>query len=141
MPRRQLEMWTCPECRRRFGRAKQSHACQPGLSVQEYFSTGPPWERPIFEAVEAHLTSLGPIHVEPVQVGIFFKTTRTIIELRPKTSWVALSFSLPRRVQSPRISRKVVEWSGRFHHVVNLRSPDEVDEEVKGWLSECYATG
>ena len=134
-----LELWTCPECKRSFGKVNQGHACQPGLSVEEYFSTGPPWERPIFEAVRAHLESVGPIHVEPVQVGVFFKTSRTIIELRPKTKWVACSFSLGRKLTSDRISRKVIQWSaGRFYHVVNLRSPDEVDDELKGWLTECY---
>lgn len=133
-----LQLWTCPECKRQFGKRNQGHACQPGLTVEEYFSTGPEWERPIFEAVRGHLESVGPIHVEPVQVGIFFKTSRTIIELRPKTRWVACSFSLDRKLASDRIARKVIAWSGRYHHVVNLRLPAEVDDELKGWLTECY---
>jgi hypothetical protein len=41
------------------------------MSVDEYFSTGPAHERPIFEAVMRHVNSLGPVHVEPVSVGIF----------------------------------------------------------------------
>jgi hypothetical protein len=133
-----MEWWECPECHRKFGRRGQGHACQPGLSIEEYFSTGPPWERPIFDAVHTHLTRLGPIHVEPVQVGIFFKKSRTIIQLRPKTKWVALSFSLARKVDDKRIARKVVEYSGKFHHVVNLREASDVDATVRGWLTECY---
>ena len=133
-----MKLWECPDCKRKFGRKGQGHACQPGLTIDEYFATGPPWERPIFDAVHARLRQLGPIHVEPVQVGIFFKTTSTIIQLRPMTKWVAVSFSLPRKLTSPRISRKVVEWSGKFHHVVNVRDVSEVDEELLGWLAECY---
>ena len=133
-----VEWWTCPACKRQFGKKGQGHACQPGLSIEEYFATGPEFERPIFEAVRAHVETLGPIVIEPVQVGIFFKTQRTIIELRPKTRWVALSFSLPRKLADARIARKVVEWSNRYYHVVNLRSPDEVDDDVRSWLSECY---
>ena len=41
--------WTCPECGRQFGRTNQAHECAPALSIEEYFSTGPEWERPIFE--------------------------------------------------------------------------------------------
>jgi hypothetical protein len=88
--------WSCPACQRRFGRPGQSHECAPALSLEEYFATGPPHERPVFEAVMAHMRGVGPVHVEPVSVGIFLKRARTFAELRPMTRWVALSFSLPR---------------------------------------------
>lgn len=135
-----MALWTCPECRRRFGKAKQAHACQPGLTIEEYFSTGPERERPIFEVVRTHLESLGPVYIEPVQVGIFFKRSRTFVQLRPKTKWVALSFVLDRGVASPRMARKVVGDGKRWYHTVNLREPADVDAEVKGWLTESYAS-
>jgi hypothetical protein len=47
------------------------------MSLEEYFSTGPAHERPIFEAVMAHLNTVGPVHVEPVAVGIFLKRAKT----------------------------------------------------------------
>jgi uncharacterized protein DUF5655 len=130
--------WTCPECGRQFGRAKQSHECAPALSLQEYFSTGPSHERPIFEAVIGHLKTIGPVHVEPVSVGIFLKKARTFAELRPMQRWVALSFSLPRRVQHPRITRKVVPYHGRYYHVANLRSPEDFDDQLRDWITEAY---
>jgi hypothetical protein len=43
------------------------------MALDEYFSIGPPWERPIFEVIMAHLARLGPVPVEPVSVGIFIK--------------------------------------------------------------------
>ena len=68
------------------------------MTIDEYFSTGPPHERPIFDAVMSHVSTLGPVHVEPVSVGIFLKRSQTFAELRPKDHWVALSFSLPHAV-------------------------------------------
>ena len=53
------------------------------MTLKEYFSTGPERERPIFEAVLAPSRSLGPVHVEPVSVGIFIKRARSFVELRP----------------------------------------------------------
>ena len=47
------------------------------MSLEEYFSTGPAHERPIFEAVIAHLATVGPVHVEPGSVGIFLKRAQT----------------------------------------------------------------
>jgi hypothetical protein len=133
-----VELWTCPECNRRFGRRGQGHDCAPGLTLEEYFATGPPFERPVFEAVRAHLDTVGPVHVEPVSVGIFFKRRRTVIELRPMTKWVAVSFMLRRRLDAPRLSRKPVGSGSRWFHVVNVRTPGEVDDELRAWLTESY---
>ena len=105
------------------------------MTLEEYFSTGPPFERPIYDAVMAGLEErVGPIHVEPVSVGIFLKRARGFCELRPMTKWVAVGFGMPRTLQSPRLARKVVDsW-----HCVNVRAPEEVDEELLEWLTEAY---
>ena len=108
------------------------------MTVEEYFSTGPAHERPVFEAVMAHVATLGPVHVEPVSVGIFLKRAQTFAQLRPKDRWVALSFSLSRAVTHERITRKVTEYHGRYYHVANLRSPDDLDDRLRGWLTEAY---
>lgn len=130
--------WICPDCKRMFRRAGQAHECAPAMGLEEYFSTGPPHERPVFEAVMRHLETVGPIHVEPVSVGIFLKRAQTFAQLRPKQRWVALSFGLPRRVSHPTITRKVIPYSGRYYHVANLTGPDDVDDQLRGWLTEAY---
>ncbi len=108
------------------------------MSVEEYFATGPPFERPVYEAVMAQLGTVGPIHVEPVSVGIFLKRSRSFAQLRPLTRWVAVSFALPRTVQSHRIARKVIDTGTAKHHVVNVALPEEVDEQLGDWLIEAY---
>jgi hypothetical protein len=108
------------------------------MSLEEYFATGPERERPIFEAVMRHLEAVGPVHVEPVSVGIFLKRARSFAELRPMRQWVALSFSLPYRAQHPRITRKVQSYGRHYFHVVNLRSADDLDAQILQWLTEAY---
>lgn len=108
------------------------------MSLDEYFSTGTARERPIFEEVIDHLETVGPVHVEPVSVGIFLKRAQSFAQLRPMQKWVALSFSLPRRVDHRLITRKVMPYQGRYYHVVNLRDPEDVDDRIRGWLSEAY---
>jgi hypothetical protein len=111
------------------------------MSLDEYFSTGPERERPIFDAVHGYLETLGPIHVEPVSVGIFLKATGSFVELRPKTKWVAMSFPLPYRLDHPSIARTMSSGRGSAvtYHVVNLREPADLDDTVKAWLAESYA--
>ena len=130
--------WTCPECARQFGRRGQTHECAPALTIEEYFATGPDFERPIFVVVREHVESLGPVVVEPVQVGVFFKRGRTFAELRPKTRWVTLSFTMPVAVTDLRISRRIVASANRTYHETKLRLPSDVDADVRGWLTEAY---
>ena len=133
-----VSRWRCPDCSREFGRTRQQHDCAPGLTLEEYFATGPPHERPVFEAVHAHLAQYDDLYVEPLAVGIFFKRRRTFAQLRPMRRWVQLSMLLPRKVDDPRISRKVVDTGSSFYHVLNIAGPEQVDETVRGWLDEAY---
>lgn len=130
--------WTCTECGRHFGRARQMHDCAPGLTLDEYFASGPAHERPVFEAVMRHLETVGPVHLDIVSVGIFLKNPRKFAELRPKDRWVALSFDLARRARHPAITRKVVEHGGRLWHVANIAHPDQFDADLASLLSEAY---
>jgi hypothetical protein len=108
------------------------------MTLDEYFSSGPERERPIFDAVMAHLDSLGPVIVEPVSVGIFLKKPGRIAQLRPATRWVDLSFSLSRAVGDRRIVAKPQLYSGRWYHKARLVGPEDVDDVVREWLTEAY---
>ncbi|MDJ0767820.1 MAG: DUF5655 domain-containing protein [Ilumatobacter sp.] len=130
--------WTCPDCGRFFGRSGQSHDCAPGLSLEEYFETGPAHERPVFDAVMAHLETVGPVHLDVVSVGIFLKNPRKFAELRPKDRWVAIGFNLDHRATHPTITRKIIEHSGTYWHVANVASPDEIDDDLRDLLTEAY---
>lgn len=132
-------MWECPECKRRFGRTSQGHECAPAMDLEEYFETGPDFERPIFEVIRTHMQSVDPdIWFEPVSVGVFFKRRSTFLSLRTKTKWIAVGFSLNRKLEDGRLSRKVIEHGQRHHHVVNVREATEVDDKLLDWLTEAW---
>ena len=110
------------------------------MTLEEYFSTGPPFERPVFDAVMAHLRTLGEPFLEPVSVGVFVKRDGvTVLQLRPMTKWVALCLFMPRTLVDRRVSRKPIPSGRVVFTVVNVRSPDEVDDDVKGWITESWA--
>lgn len=130
--------WTCDACGRVFGRRGQSHDCAPGLTLEEYFETGPAHERPIVDEVLRRLEPLGPIHLDVVSVGIFLKNPRTFAQLRPMDRWVAVWFPLRHRATHRTIMRKVAEQAGRYWHVANVASPADVDDELVALLTEAY---
>jgi hypothetical protein len=133
-----VDAWTCPDCGRQFARQRQGHACSPGLSIEEYFSTGPAHERPIFDAVMRHLDGVGPVHVDAVSVGLFLKNPHKFAELRPMTKWVAISFPLNRSATHRTIKRKVMPWGGRYWHIANVASVDDLDDALLDLLTEAY---
>ena len=108
------------------------------MSLEEYFTTGPPHERPVSEAVIAHLRTLGPLHVEPVSVGIFLKRAQSFVQLRPMQRWVAVSFRLPRKASHRSITRRVEPYGRWHHHVANVRSPEDLDDDLLALLTEAY---
>jgi hypothetical protein len=133
-----MARWTCPACDRQFGRSHQSHACVPAGSVADCFASRPPVQRQIYEAVIGHIKTLGPVHVDAVQVGVFLKRGSKLAELRPKSKWLSLELVLPRLLVNARVSRTVRISSTRFVHVVKLAAVDDVDDELRDWLTEAY---
>ena len=136
--------WTCPACKRHFGRANQSHGCAPALTVDDYYDKLDARLRPTFrrihDALVAHLKKLGPVEVEAVSVGIMLRRSRTFAELRPRRDRLVLSFLLSRPLAHQRIAKTLQLSANRMAYFVDLRSVADIDRELRGWLTEAYAT-
>lgn len=134
-----MTVWTCPACKRTFGKTNQGHTCAPAMTEKEYFATGPAFERPIYEEIKASLLDAdAAVRIEYVSVGVFFKKRTTFAELRPLTKWSNLSFKLPRKLDDPVITKR---WEGPSwnYYVVRLKTPDDVTDQIRGWLAESAA--
>jgi hypothetical protein len=138
-----MARWVCPECGREFANRNQAHVCAPGCSVDECFEGRPPVQREIYEEVVEYLESLGPVHLDVVRVGVFVKSDRKVGEIRPMARALSLELLLPRSVDSPRVLRRMPVSAGTTWHVVRLTGVEQVDEELRDWLTEAYdyATG
>jgi hypothetical protein len=97
-----MARWTCPRCDREFGRARQSHTCVPGITVDAAFAGRPPRLRASYDEILAHLDSLGTVHEDAVSVGVFLKRDRKLAEVRPRSRDVSLALYLPRPDPDPR---------------------------------------
>lgn len=134
-----MATWTCPDCGRQFGKTKQGHMCAPGVTLADYFSTARPEAEEIFDAIHRHLSSLeGDLIVDPLASKILFKHGPVFATLQSMTRWVALGLTLGEAAATDRTSRKVSEYQGRYHHVFNLTSADQIDPEMCQWLTEAF---
>lgn len=133
-----MARWTCPRCDREFARARQSHTCLPGNSIDATFFGRPEEQREICDAIVAQAQQLGDVHVDAVQVGVFLKTDRKIAELRPKSKWLECSLYLPYAIDDPRIARSLRLGAERTVNYVKLRTLEDVDEQFVEWLSRAF---
>jgi hypothetical protein len=51
---------------------------------------------------------------------------------------MTIAFDFPRRLRSSRIRRIEQYGSGWYGHVMRITSPDQLDQELLGWLRESY---
>jgi len=91
-------------------------------------------QRRAAKAVLAVVRRYRDVIVEAVGVGVLIKRERTIIELRPKTRWLDVSFISPAVIDSKRIARAISVPRGTAYFV-HLRDAADLDAEVRGWLA------
>jgi hypothetical protein len=131
-------MWECPRCDRRFGQANRAHVCAPAMAIDAYFVDAESGDRDIYEAVAEALIDCGPVEIEAVSVGIFFKRSRKFVELRPRRRGMACSMVLPDALESDRVTRRIPLGPRGVANFVTLLSADDVDDELRGWLTMAY---
>lgn len=133
-----MTAWTCPGCDRTFGRKGQGHLCIPGTTIDDWFADEPAEHRAIHDAIAEHLELLGDVHIEAVAVGIFYKRARMLAELRGRADHLALGMVLPDSAEHPRFTRRSPMSGGRRFLALPLRTVDDVDDQVRDWLTTAW---
>jgi hypothetical protein len=112
------------------------------MSLEHRLDALDPNQRAICEAILKLLPRIGDIHVEPVNVGFFLKRGRTFASLRLRQKGIRLLIMLPRPLDHPRLSysRRGEKRGSRIAHATTLQSAAEVDDDVRAWLAESYAS-
>ena len=114
------------------------------MTLDEYF-TGNGDAKWLFDALREQIDALGPCEVQISKTQISFRRKRAFAwvwipekHLGRRLAPLVLSLSLPARDPSPRWKEVVEPHPGRFMHHLELYTPDEMDEEVRAWLSTAY---
>ncbi len=87
------------------------------------------------------LRSLGPFQEEPKKTSIHLVRTVGFAGVHPRKSYLYLNLRTDHSIESTRISKTEQVSKNRYHNELKLTSPDEIDEEVLGWIKEAYELG
>ncbi len=102
---------------------------------------------PIYERLENAILSRIPdvkIKVAKTQITFTGRRSFAFVSFNPcrKTKdrpvvWMTVTFGLGYRKESPRIDVATEAYPGRWTHHVMVGTPDEIDEELLGWIQEA----
>jgi hypothetical protein len=133
-------MWTCPRCGRAFANRNQAHACG-SWTVDDHLAAATPEVAALLRGFVALVEEVGPAELAPTKTRIGFKARMTFAALMPKRRWLDGHVVLARRRGDPRF-RRIDSLGPRSHvHVFRIRTPAELDDEVRDWLREAYRVG
>ena len=107
----------------------------PQTNASELFDQA---AREVFEAILAAVVEFGHVTVERKKASIHLVATSGFAGVHPRKSAVLLNVRTDVAIKSPRI-RKIEQVSAkRFHNEMLISLPEQVDNEVVGWLRSAY---
>jgi Domain of unknown function (DUF5655) len=133
-------LWRCPRCGRRFANRNQWHSCVP-VTVRDHLRGKPTAVVALYREFARMVRGTGPLRVHPVKTRIAFISRMTFAGAVLRKDRLDVHFILARRLRSRRF-RTVERYGPRsVGHYLSIRSLDELDDELRGWLEEAAAVG
>ena len=77
--------------------------------------------------------------VAPKKTSLHLVNTSGFAGIHPRKSFLYLNVRLDRPLQSERVAKSEQVSKNRYHNEIKMITPDEVDDELIGWLKEAYA--
>ena len=90
--------------------------------------------RAIYTRLLEALRTFGPVQEEPKKSSIHLVHSSGFAGVHPRKSYLYLNLRTDSPIENPRITKTEQVSKNRFHNELKLTSPDEIDEELLGWL-------
>jgi hypothetical protein len=98
-----------------------------------------PIVREIYDRLLEAVGSLGPFTSEAKKTSIHLVHTSGFAGVHPRNSYLYLNLRLDHPLVSDRTAKTEQVSRNRWHNEIRLDSPEQVDEELLGWLREAYS--
>ena len=138
-----ITLWACPKCKRKFRKKHQVHSCR-AYPLANHFKGKEMTARPLFNYLKGSIKEdIGNIKVVSLHCCIHFETSSAyafagVYALRDR---IRVFFTLDHELKNPRIYKFAKMSKNRYLYTIDIRSEDEIDEELLSWLSQAYNMG
>jgi predicted transport protein len=127
--------WTCPNCKRRFTRTNQRHACGTGDRA-EVLRNRAPEIVDLYEALERFARSLGPVELVTRERYVLLRSSRIFADVVVMADGLRLAIHLPRKVDH-KLFIKIAADRKQVTHVAKLHDMKEL-EAMQAFLRDAY---
>jgi len=112
------------------------------MSVQDHLRGRPKEVVDLYRRFARIVRDLGPgVKAVPVKTGIGCMVRVRFTGVALQKGGLRVSFWLKHRIDSPRLSKVELIPPRNFVHSFHVRSPEDLVDEVRGWLEEAYRVG
>lgn len=130
-------MWTCPKCKRVFGRANQMHSCR-NVPLGKHFE-GKNKAKDLFDKLVKDINDrVGETQTISIPCCIHLFGKYDFLAALPKTDRLELRFALDKIIDTPRLKSSVPLSKKTYKNVIDVNKIEEIDSELMGWIKESY---
>lgn len=107
-------------------------------AVSAHFSSAVADVRATYDAVLKAARGLGKVREEPKKTSIHLVRRSAFAGIATRRDSLILTLKASTALSSPRVERSQQTSTNRWHHEVRLRTPSDVDQELRVWLERAY---
>lgn len=134
-------LWACPRCGQRFVSPNMWHSCVR-MTVADHMRGRPKEVVDLYRRFARMVRELGRgVKAVAVKTGIGFMVRVRFAGAVLQKGGLRANFWLKRRIDSPRFAKVEFIPPNNYIYSFHVRSPDDLDDEVRGWLGEAYRVG
>ena len=115
-----------------------SHA-QRRFTINQHFDGKEEVVRKSYDELLRILRSRGPVTENPKKTAIHLVNATTLAGVATRKNYLILTIKSDHELESPRIRKSERVSLHRFHLKLKISTPEDVNEELKGWLDHAYS--
>jgi uncharacterized protein DUF5655 len=109
------------------------------MSAALHFTKSDPPVLQTYQRLLEAARALGPVTEEPKKTSIHLVARTAFAGVATRRSSLILTLKSSKDIRSPRIEKREQASAHRWHLVIRLTKPSDVDRQLTSWLSAAYA--
>jgi hypothetical protein len=131
-------MWRCPVCGQTFVTRNMPHSCLV-VPLEAHFA-GREQLRPVFDAFVTAARANGPLTINATKSRITLQVRMRFAGVELRRDHLRAHLVLMRPIEADRL--QIEYLPPRYYlHRLRLARPEDVDDELRGWVAEAYRVG
>ncbi|MCB9143734.1 MAG: hypothetical protein H6635_00065 [Anaerolineales bacterium] len=106
--------------------------------VDHHFENKSPLVREIYDSLIKKIKSFGKVQEEPHKTSIHLLNQTTFAGVATRKDYLLLTIKTDRPIKSSRVTKTEQVSRNRFHLLIKLEAPKEIDVELLKWLKDAY---